>query len=393
MSDALKKAAIVGVYQSKQARQLNRTAVDLYLEVVKGSLDDAGLSIKDVDGVVGANPNPLLTEGEGRNIPGSVFAEYFGTHVRYAGQALTATQAGAMGMLHAMEAVCTGRAHTVLVTMVSARSGFGVPGGDSGQGVSGDQWLSPFGLARVAYYGLFARRHMHEYGTTSAQLARVAVIARKHALLNPAAIMHSRGPITVEDVLNSRMVYDPLHLFDCCPTNQGAAAVVVTTTERARSLKHRPVHVLGFAESYQAVDIFHLPTITAFDGDGGQSGREAFAMAGVTRSDIDVAQISDHFTINPIIELEDLGFCKKGEGGPFVESGAVELGGKMPINTNGGYLSHSHAGGPGIFDIIELVCQLRGEAGARQVPNARVGLHHGVGATFISAQTAILARE
>ena len=391
MSEALKKAAIVGVYQSEQARQLNRTAVDLYLEVVKGALQDAGLTIKDVDGMVGANP--LQTEGEGRGIPGAVFADYFGTHLRYAGQGLTATQADAMGMLHAMEAVSTGRAHTVVVAMASARSGFGVPGGDSGQGVSGDQWLSPFGLPRVGYYGLFARRHMHEYGTTSAQLARVAVIDRKHALLNPAAIMHSRGPLTAEDVMNSRIIYDPLHLFDCSPVNQGGAAIVVTTTERARSLKHRPIHVLGFAESYSAVDIFHLPTITSFDGPGGMSGKEAFAMAGVRQSDINVAQISDHFTINPIIELEDLGFCKKGEGGPFVESGAVELGGKMPINTNGGYLSHSHAGGPGIFDIIELVQQLRGEAGARQVPNARIGLHHGVGATFISAQTAILARD
>ena len=391
MSDALNKAAIVGVYVSQQARQLDRTALDLYLEVVNGALQDAGLTVKDVDGVVGGNP--LQMEGEGRGMAGSVFAEYFGTHVRYAGQAMTATQADALGILHAMEAVCTGRANTVLVAMASARSGFGVPGGDSGQGVSGDQWISPFGLPRVGYYGLYARRHMHEYGTTSAQLARVAVIARKHALLNPAAMMHSRGPITVEDVLNSRMIYDPLHLFDCSPVNQGGAAIVVTTAERARSLKHRPIHVLGFAESYHAVDIFHLPTITTFDGDGGQSGREAFAMAGVSQSDIDVAQISDHFTINPIIELEDLGFCKKGEGGPFVESGAVELGGKMPINTNGGYLSHSHAGGPGIFDIIELVQQLRGEAGDRQVPNASIGLHHGVGATFISAQTAILARD
>ncbi|MFA7248960.1 MAG: thiolase family protein [Dehalococcoidia bacterium] len=391
MSDALKKAAIVGVYESAQARSLRRTPIDLYLEVVQGALQDAGLTVKDVDGVVGGNP--LLTEGEGRGMPGSVFAEYFGTQLRYSGQALTATQADALGILHAMEAVAMGRAHTVLVAMASATPGFGVPGGDSGQGVSGDQWISPFGLARVGYYGMFARRHMYEYGTTSAQLARVAVNARRHALLNPSAIMHDRGPITVDDVLGSRMIYDPLHLLDCSPVNEGGGAIVVTTEERARSLKHRPIHVLGFAEAYSAVDIFDLPTITAFDGDGGRSGREAFAMAGVTQADIDLAQISDHFSINPIIELEDLGFCKKGEGGPFVESGAVELGGKMPINTNGGYLSHSHAGGPGIFDIIELVQQLRGEAGARQVPNARIGLYHGVGATYISAQTAILARD
>ena len=391
MSDALKKVAIVGVYESAQARRLNRTPEDLYKEIVLGALNDAGLTIKDVDGVVGGNP--LLNEGEGRGMPGSVFAEYFGTELRYSGQALTATQAPALAILHAMEAVATGRASTVLVAMAAATPGFGVAGGDSGQSVSGDQWLSPFGLARVGYYGMFAHRHMHEYGTTPEQLARVAVNHRKHALLNPNAIMHDRGPITVSDVLGSRMIYDPLHLLDCSPVNEGGGAIIVTTEERARSLKHPAIRVLGFAECYSAVDIFHLPSITAFDGNGGQSGRDAFAMAGVTPNDIDVAQISDHFSISPIIELEDLGFCKKGEGGAFVESGAVELGGKMPINTNGGYLSHSHAGSPGIFDIIELVRQLRGEAGERQVPNARIGLHHGVGATYISAQTAILARD
>ena len=218
-----------------------------------------------------------------------------------------------------------------------------------------------------------------------------AFIARQHAILNPAAVMHSRGPITVEDVLDSRMIYDPLHLLDCCVVNDGAGAVLVTTAERARGLKHKPVHLLGLAESFAIMDLYNLPSLTTSDGRG--TGQDAFAMAGVSHSDIDVAQISDHFTINPIIELEDLGFCKKGEGGPYVESGVLELGGKMPMNTNGGYLSHSHSGGPGIYDIIELVRQLRGEAGARQVRNARIGLFHGVGGMFNSAHTAILARE
>ncbi len=381
MRETLKKAAIVGVYQTAQGRFPGRTQSDLYTEVIKGVLGDAGMTVKDVDGVIGTNP--LATEGEARGFPGTVFAEYFGTHIRYAAQTQSGTQSAATGVLHAVEAVAAGRAHAVVVPMVSGREGPGM--------VGREQWESPYGLPRVAYYGLIARRHMHEYGTTSAQLARVAVIARKHALLNPAAAMHNRGPITVEDVLNSRMIYDPLHLLDCCIVNDGAGAVLVTTAERARHLKHKPVHVLGWAESYAAMDLYGLPSLTSFDA--GVTAKDTFAMAGVSRADIDVAQISDHFTINPIIELEDLGFCKKGEGGPFVESGALELGGTMPMNTNGGYLSHSHSGGSGVYDIIELVTQLRGEAEARQGPEARVGLYHGVGGMFNSAQTAILGRD
>ncbi len=390
MRNALKKVAIVGVYQTAQGRSLNRSRADLYTEAVKGVLDDAGMSIKEVDGLVGGNP--LVTEGEGVGFPASGFGEFFGAHIRYSEQVQNGTQGITLGMLHAMKAVALGYAHTVIAPTAAGRQfGGSGPGRDSGQQVSGDEWFSPFGLARVATYGMMARRHMYEYGTTPAQLARVAVIARKHAVLNPGAAMHSRGPITVEDVLSSRMVYDPLHLLDCCIVNEGGGAVLITTAERAKSLKHKPVHVLGFSESFDAVDLYHVPSVTSFGAK--LTGKDAFAMAGVTNSDVNVAQISDHFTINAIIELEDLGFCKPGEGGSMVESGAVELGGKMPINTNGGYLSHSHTGDVGTFDIIELVRQLRGEAGARQVPKARVGLYHGVGGTFISAQTAILARD
>ncbi|MDO8749949.1 MAG: hypothetical protein Q7K03_02225 [Dehalococcoidia bacterium] len=381
MRDTLKKAAIVGVYQTAQTRAFDRRSSAMFIEVVKGVLDDAGMSVKEVDGFIG--PNPMATEGEARGFPSTAFSEFFGTHIRYTQQTPAGTQTGAMGVLHALEAVATGLAQTVIVPNVGGREGPGV--------VGRDEWEAPFGLPRVAYYGMMARRHMHEYGTTPAQLARVAVIARKHAMLNPAAVMHSRGPITVEDVLDSRMIYDPLHLLDCCVVNDGAGAVLVTTAERARSLKHKPVHVLGLSESFAIMDLYNLPSLTTSDGRG--TGQDAFAMAGVSHSDIDVAQISDHFTINPIIELEDLGFCKKGEGGPYVESGVLELGGKMPMNTNGGYLSHSHSGGPGIYDIIELVRQLRGEAGARQVRNARIGLYHGVGGMFNSAHTAILAKE
>ena len=382
MREILKNAAIVGVYQTEQGRSLDRTATDLYIEAVKGVLDDAGMSISEVDGLIGANP--MAGEGEARAFPASAFAESFGTQLHYTHQVQAGTQSTSLSVLHAVEAVAMGRAHTVIVPTVSVKEG---PGG-----VGRDQWESPFGMPGVASYGMIARRHMHEYGTTSAQLAQVAVIARKHAVLNPAAVMGSRGSITVEDVLNSRMIYDPLHLLDCCLISEGGGAVLVTTEERARDLKHQPVHVLGLADSFSYVEPYDLPSLTAFP-DGISTSKDAFGMAGVSLSDIDVAQVSDHFTINVIIALEDLGFCKKGEGGPFVESGALELGGTMPVNTNGGYLSHTHNESVGIYDIIELVQQLRGEAGARQVANAQIGLYHGIGGMFNSAHTAVLARE
>ncbi len=389
-SGTLREAVIAGVYQTAQGRLLDRGLTDLYFEAVKGAMDDAGVSIKEVDGMVGGNP--LLTDRDGLGgSPAAAFTEHFNTRMRYSEQVRTGTQSEALGLLHAMDAVALGRAHTVIVPMAAGRQFGSGEGRDTGQQITHDEWLGPFGLPRVALHGMIARRHMHEYGTTSEQLARVAVIARKHAVLNPAAVMHSRGPLTVEDVLNSRRVYDPLHLLDCCLVSEGAAAVLVTTAERARDMKHASIRVLGYAESFDTMEPYGLPSLTTSGATW--TGKETFAMAGVSHSDIDVAQISDHFTIGVIIELEDLGFCGKGEGGPFVESGAVELGGTMPINTNGGYLSHSHPHGVGLLDIIELVRQLRGEAGARQVPNARIGLFHGVGGTFETAQTAILAKD
>jgi acetyl-CoA acetyltransferase len=378
----LRKAVIAGIYQTQQARMLERTSVELYIEVIKGVLDDAGMTIEEIDGLIG--PNPV-----GTYMPSTAFADFFGTHLRYVEQADAGSQTQGLAVLHAADAVAMGRADAIIVPTAT---GPRAPGMVQRYTLTGtDEWDAPLGLPHQAYYGMMARRHMYEYGTTSAQLAQVAVAARKHALLNPAAVMHTRGPITVDDVLGSPMIYDPLHLFDCCIVNYGGGGVLVTTEERARSLKHRPVHVLAYDESYAYIDLYRVPSITSSDGE--ITAKAAFGKAGVKHSDIDVAQLSDHFTINVIIELEDLGFCGKGEGGMFVESGAIELGGSIPINTDGGYLSHSHSASPGIHNIIELVRQLRGEAGARQVSNAKIGLYQGAGGEFNFALTAILARD
>jgi acetyl-CoA acetyltransferase len=232
---------------------------------------------------------------------------------------------------------------------------------------------------------------MYEYGTKPEHLAEVAVAARYHATMTPEAVMGSRGPMTIDDVLASRMIASPLHLFDCCIINNGGGAYVVTSEERARSLPHPPVYLLGIGENYPFNDRHYARSLTGFDTHN--SAGQALGQAGLTHDDISLAGISDHFTINVLIELEDAGFCKKGEGGSFVEGGALQIGGRLPTNTDGGYLSHSHAGGCGVFTLIEAVTQLRHDAGERQVQDAKFALLRGTGGAMQASYTAILGTE
>jgi len=209
-----------------------------------------------------------------------------------------------------------------------------------------------------------AQRHMYQYGTTSEQLAEIAVATRKWAAMNPLAVM--RDPITIDDVLNSPIVSSPLHMMDCCLVTDAGGAVIVTSPERARSLKKPPIWVLGCGESHNQASIGSMPDLTTTSAK--QSGETAFRMAGLTPKDIDVAELYDSFTITVLLELEDLGFCKKGEGGSFVEGQRTAPGGSFPLNTNGGGLSFTHPGMYGIFLLIEATRQLRDEFGDRQVP-------------------------
>ena len=239
----------------------------------------------------------------------------------------------------------------------------------------------------VSSYSLAAARHMHEFGTTRRQLAEVAVAARQWAQLNPDAF--SKKPLTVEDVLNAKMISDPLTALDCCLVTDGAGALVVTSAERAKALHRQPIYVLGsgFAHWHRQISCMEDLTVTPAQ----ESGRKAFAQAGLGPADIDVVELYDAFTINPILFLEDLGFCRKGEGGSFVEGGRIAPGGDFPMNTNGGGLSCGHPGMYSIFLIIEAVAQLRTEGHARQVPGAEVALVHGNGGVLSSQATAILA--
>ena len=224
------------------------------------------------------------------------------------------------------------------------------------------------------------------------QLAEIAVATRKWAMLNPKAMM--QDPITIEDVLNSRQISWPFNLLDCCLVTDAGGAYVMTSIERARTLKQHPITVLGVGESHDHAMISQMPSFTSFAAK--KSGKTAFDMAGITQSEIDIAMIYDSFTYTVLLTLEELGFCAKGEGGAFVSNQRTAPGGDFPMNTNGGGLSYQHSGMYGMFAIIEGVRQLRhdyADQGIRQVQDAKLGVVHGTGGVLSSAGTAILARD
>jgi acetyl-CoA acetyltransferase len=296
---------------------------------------------------------------------------------------------------HAAAAIRDGLCDTVLVTYGSDRLsrlgrtlGTGFHG--AGDQVGGPpQYEAPYGLPLIGAYAMAARRHMHEYGTTSEQLAEIAVGVREYASLNPSA-MHQH-PITVDDVLSSRMISDPLHKLDCCVVSDGGGAIVLTTAERAADLPSRPAYVLGAASAQTHWNPSQMPDFTTTAAV--TAGRDAFAQAAITPTDVDTVQLYDSFTITVLLLLEDLGFCGKGNGGPFVASGQVRRGGPMPLNTDGGGLSNTHPGMRGIFLLIESVRQLRGDGGAAQVPDARIALACGVGGWLSCIGVVLLGRD
>jgi acetyl-CoA acetyltransferase len=252
------------------------------------------------------------------------------------------------------------------------------------------QFEQIYGGSIPAFYAMVARRYMQEYGTTREQLASVAVNTRAHALLHPNA--HMKTPITIDQVLASKPIADPLRILDCCLISDAAGAFVVTSAERARDLRAKPVYLLGIGEKHTHEHIMCAPSLTHFGA--AESGRIAYEMAGVGPNDIDVAELYDCFTIVPIIEFEELGFAERGQGGAFFEQGHARIGGKRPVNTHGGMLSHAHAGAAGgLFGIVEAARQLRGGEGARQVSGAELALVHNEGGILSSHCTMIFSNQ
>ncbi len=252
------------------------------------------------------------------------------------------------------------------------------------------EWEMPFGMqSPVGAYALAASRHQALYGTTPEQMAQIAVDTRAWAALNPKA--RYRTPLTIDDVLASPMVASPLHRFDCCLVTDGAGAIVLTSAERARSLRRPPAYVLGASSAHSHQMISQMPEVTVTAGS--VSGPAAFELAGLTPSDVDVAELYDSFTITVLLALEDLGFCKKGEGGAFVEDGKLGPGGAFPAQTSGGGLSYTHPGMFGMFLLVEATRQLQGTAGDRQVAGAEVAVAHGVGGVLSATSTIVLGTE
>jgi acetyl-CoA acetyltransferase len=383
------RAAIVGVGQSEFSRPKTggKSSLVLQLEATKAALADAGLEAGDIDGIL---PFPNLCTAE------ELAANLGIENLRFAVTLQMGGAAPVASLAVAAMAVASGAAECVLVpagwngysgrrardTITEQASS--IPGG----GIARDFYL-PYGLAAPPqWYSLMARRHMHEFGTTTEQLGAVAVAMRKHAQQNPAAVMHGK-PMTMADYLASPMITAPYRLFDCCLETDGAAAVIVTSAERAKDLAKRPVSIMGAASGrpYPADEITNRRDI--FETGLTLAAPEAFAMAGIRPKDVHFAQIYDCFTFEVVQQLEETGFCERGEGGAFVEGGRIEAGGELPVNTHGGLLSEAHV--LGASHIVEAVHQLRGEAGLRQLSRADVGVVTGWG-DFGDGSIAILGR-
>lgn len=382
-------ATIVGVGLSDYPKAPHLDAVGHHVLALKRALDDAGLHKSDIDGFMAAGGDFVLPDNPG------TLCEILGIDPRF----FDGTQVGGSSfelyMQKAITAIESGQAEVIAITYGSDlrtqsgnNPGFGMRAeGERVQGVL--QYEIPYGNTLIGCYAMAAQRHMYEYGTTAEQLAEIAVAARTHAGLNPNA--QYRDPITVEDVVNSKMIADPLHLLDCCVVSDGGGAIIVTSAERAKDLKQPPVYVLGAAAGQTHWNISQMPDFCATAA--ARSGAEAMGQAGVTPDDIDTVQLYDSFTITAMLMLEDLGFCAKGEGGSFVEGGTLQLGGKLPMNTDGGALSSCHPGMRGLFLLAEASRQLRGQAGDAQIPDCEVALACGSGGWLSVIGTVILGKE
>jgi acetyl-CoA C-acetyltransferase len=384
------KAYIVGAYEHPTRHAPDKSITQLHAEVALGALADAGLSKDDVDGYFCASDAPGLG-------PLSVF-DYLNLNLRHVDSTNTGGSSYVIHVGHAAEAIATGKCSVALITLAGRPRAQGQEKGAlprRDDPLQADyQWENPYGMTTLNSYAMCAMRHMHQYGTTSEQLAWIKVACSHHAQHNPNAML--RDVVTVEDVLNSPMVSDPLHRLDCCVISDGGGALILTSPEVAKSLKRPLVKVIGAGESPKgqmagAVDLTYTGAV--------RSGPAAFAEAGVTPSDIQYASIYDSFTITVLMQLEDLGFCEKGQGGRFVADGNLISGvGRLPINTDGGGLCNNHpVNRGGMTKVIEAVRQLRGEAHpAVQVKNCGLALAHGTGgnlATRHGSATVILERE
>ena len=373
-------AAIVGVAESDLgAVAKEMSPIDLMAQGTQRALADCGLHLRDVDGLICATTQSRTS--------GLALSEYLGISPAYIDTTILGGSSFMFHVAHAQAALRLGLCKVAVITYGSTQRTVGRRHASVREYNPYETPFRPF-LPATAY-ALAASRHMHQYGTTREQLAAVAVAAREWALLNPAS--WEKKPLTIDEVLSARMVSYPLTVRDCCLITDGGGAVIMTTAERARSLKQPPVYVLGCGQAITHANISSMPDLTVTGAL--QSGRAAYEMARLAPGDIDVVELYDAFTINTILFLEDLGFCPKGEGGRFVCDGRIAPGGGLPVNTNGGGLSYCHPGMYGLFLLIEAARQLRRECGPRQIADCETAIAHGNGGVLSSQSTVILGTD
>ncbi len=371
------RAAIAGAAEVDTWQTDGRSPVGLMAEASRRALDDAGLTLSEVDGLFSASSHYTF--------PTLNLAETLGIHPRFMDSSNIGGASFISHVGHAAAAIEAGLCEVALIAYGSTQRS------DKGKLVSRAEWSAyeePYGLIHpISSVAMIAARHMHEFGTTPEQFAAVAVSAREWSLLHPHAPYPSK--LTVDDVLGSRMISSPLHARDCCLVTDGGAAIILTSAERARALRRTPVYLLGFSESGNHRAVSAMPDLTRTVAS--QTSRKALEMAGRSLAEIDTAHVYDAFTASLLMLIEDIGFCAKGEGGPFVADGNIAPGGSLALNTNGAGLSFTHPGMLGLFLLTEAVTQLRGEGQDRQVPGAQTSLVHGMGLTLAAHSTAILS--
>lgn len=391
----VRRVCVVGVGLSDGPRTPQQSSVMLAAQAFRRALDDAGLVKSDVEGLASAGYGAMHEV---------MLAEYLGIVPRWLDSTSCGGSSFELHTHHALRAIEAGDVDVVVIvygsnelsaagrSLGTGRQGGGRAGGRGGATMPVPLPMAyelPTGLTLVGAYALAARRHMHEFGTTPEQLASIAVQVREHAARNPHAMY--RDPITVDDVLASKLVADPLHKLDCCVVSDGGCALVLASEDRARDLRHRVIYVRGAAAAATHHSIQAMPDLTCTAA--AISGPRAFAEAGIAPGDVDTLQVYDSFTSTVLVCLEDLGFCPKGEGGLFAASGALRLDGSLPTNTDGGGLSATHPGMRGLFLLCEATRQLRGEAGDSQVPDAEIAVAHGSGGFLSAMGTVVLGTE
>lgn len=364
------------------------SVLQVQARAAKAALDDAGIAMRDVDGLLVAGMWGVPGPGQ---LPSITLGEYLGIIPRFADSTNIGGSAFEAHVAHAAMAIERGYCDVALIVYGSTQRS------ERSRTLGGRpptltmQFENVWGIPQpVGGYAMAAKRHMHEHGTTQEQLAEIAVATRKWATLNPQATR--REPMSIDDVMASMPIADPLKLLDCCLVTDGAGAVVMTTAENAKAHGARATYVRGFGEAHTHWSVGAMPDLARLTA-AEMSGKTAFEMAGISHDAIDLVECYDSFTITVLMTLEALGFCKRGEGGAFVSNQRTAPGGPFPMNTNGGGLSYCHPGMYGIFLLVEAVRQLRGQAGDRQVKGVETALVHGTGGTLSSGSTVILANS